>query len=171
MKLLSNIAKNLQKNTKVVLQRSVNRALTKTNTRLKRTITQGLKLKSKDISKRSKIFKASNKNLNGAVSFGTKWGISLSKFKFKTKVVTVNKRKYKSVVVNVGTGKLVDKNNFTNNAKTAILHRVGKQRLPVKKSTYSLLPFVQSQKTSLQKYLKEEFNIETKRQIKYLTRR
>lgn len=171
MKLLKQLTNNIQKNTRVVLQRSVNRALSKTNTRLKRTVTQGLKLKSKDISRRSKIFKASNSKLNGAVSFGTKWGISLSKFKFKTRVVKVNKRKYKEVVVNIGTGKLVDKNNFTNNAKTTILHRVGKSRLPIKKSMYSLLPYVQSQKTSLQKYLKEEFKIETKKQIKYLTRR
>lgn len=172
MKLLKQLTNNIQKNTRLVLQRSVNRALSKTNTRIKRTVAQGLKLKAKDVSKRSKIFKATNSKLQGAVSFGTKYGISLSKFKFKTRVVRVNKRKYKEVVVSIGTDKLVDKKNFVpNNKSKTILHRTTKARLPLKKSTYSLLPYAESQKSSLKKYLNEEFKKETKAQIKYLTRR
>lgn len=159
--------------------RALNKASSKTNTQFKRQIMKDTGLKSSDVAKRLYQKKANSKSLSAFVSLGTKFGISLSLFKPKVKIVKKGRgktaRKYNGVTVNIPVegGRFLVPNGFLMTAKSGkslVVVRSSASRLPLKEQKYSIDSSGRAHQSSLVTYMREEFKKQFSDQLKLLVK-
>lgn len=160
--------------------RALNKATSKTNTQFKRVVQKDTGLKSKEIAPRLMQRKASMKSLTAYVSFGTRFGIPLSLFKPKVKLVRKSRkrgsRKYQGVTVSVPAngGRYVVPGAFlmnTRSGKSLVVARAGTARLPVNELKFPLNGIALSHQQELKQYMGKEFKSQFSEQLKYLVKK
>lgn len=157
------------------LYRSTNRALSKTQTAWRRDISKETKLPAKKISPRLRMFKASSKKpTRGALSFATRWGVPLSEFKPRVKIVKKKRnkktRKYKGVTAMLPSGRDIVPGAWiweAKSGKSLVLQRKGPGRYPTKQPTEDLFPYADKVKGAAERLLRSEFQANYKKQFDY----
>lgn len=150
--------------------RALNKAVSKTQTQYKRLIASDTGLKASAITPRFASKKASKKSLAAYVSFGVKYGVSLSEFKPKEKQVRIGKRKHKGVSVKLPeVGRVVVPKAWlwVTSGKSLVLARKGQARRPTYSPKYSLSDIAKRHQADMKKLMRSEFDNVFSEQLKY----
>lgn len=168
---LSKFVSGVSKSVNRATFRAINKTLTKTNSRFKRTMAKELGVTTKVITKRFRLRKASQSKLSGNVSFGTKVGISLDNFKPKLKIIRKSNRKYKGVTVKIGKkARELAPGAFmatVKSGKSLVLMRTGAGRYPIKTVKHNVYDAAQSHKAELNTFTATEYKKTFNDQLKY----
>lgn len=154
--------------------RAINKAQGKVKTQFQRLIAQDSGLQSKQIKNRFFQRKASSKSLNAFIGIGVKFGVALSEFKPKEKLVKIGKgkkaRKYKGVTVKLPEGRQVVAGGFlfiAKSGKSLVLTRKGQARNPLTQPRYNLNAIASRHQSAMNQLMKKEFDANFKSQLQY----
>lgn len=174
IKQFQRITNTLDKAKKVATFRALNRAAAMTKTQMLRDIRKDSGLTAAQISKRIYTRKASSKSLSSFVSFGVKYGVSLSEFKPKEKIVRIGKgkkaRKYRGVSVKLPEGRVTVPHAFmwkSPAGKNLVLARKGSARNPLYSPTFSLEQIAMSHQRTLISFMRRSFEQRFEAQLEY----
>lgn len=166
-KYMSGVGKSINRAT----YRSINKTLTKTNSRFKKAVSKDTGLTAKAIGKRFRVRKATSTNFNGNVSMGTKYGVSLDNFKPKVKIIRKSNRKYKGVTVKIGKqARAVVPGGFlatVKSGKSLVLARTTANRYPVKTVKHDIYEAAETHRAALKSFAQDEYKKQFNDQIKY----
>lgn len=159
--------------------RALNKAASKTNTKLNRYMQKDLGVKAKDIRKRIYQKKASSKSLEAYVSIGTKYGFGLHVFSPRIKVVKKGNgkkaRKYNGVAIKIPVegGRFFVPKAFMavmpRGKKSLVVARRGKTRLKIDMQTKDVTEIAKKYQASLTTFMQEDFKKQFSDQLKALT--
>lgn len=166
------VLKSLKDTTTKAAYRAINKSIAKTNTKFRRELSKATGVKVSDLSNRLWTKKANTKHLSASVKVGVRYGIPLSMFRPRTKVVRKNKHRYQGVsAILPGQSRELVPGAFmmnTKNGNQIIVKRNSASRLPVSKINISILNQAKALQPSNQSFLTSDFKDQFNQQMKYL---
>lgn len=172
LKQFSAINNRILKAQKTAAYRAINKAAAMTKTQMTRRLKADTGLSSAEITRRIFVRRASTRSTSAFVSFGTKFGVPLSEFKPREKIVKVRRgtKGRKGVTVKLPAGRTLVPKGFmwkAKSGKTLVIARKGQDRYPLALPTFSLRQLAEAHQASLVGYMREEFNRLFEKQLEY----